>query len=145
MKTLETLIKTHQQKLDAFRRSLVSLESQQAQLDALDKKLEQELASEIALSDQSTKLTATHRRCFRLALLLDIRQRLGTVNLRLALTQHVEVGPVEYKYVLCHSVFITDIFQWLQRAQDSTKHRHLKGFYGENHDLTWGFKQRRHA
>lgn len=57
MKTLKTLVKIHKQKLDGFRRSLVSLESQKAQLQALHRNLEHELASELKLADQSAELS----------------------------------------------------------------------------------------
>ena len=56
MKTLNTLVKIHQQKLDAIRRNLVSLESQRAQLLALSKNLEKELAKEIGLAEQNSEL-----------------------------------------------------------------------------------------
>ena len=40
MKTIKTLIKVQQQKLDVVRRNLVSLESQKAQLENLSKNLD---------------------------------------------------------------------------------------------------------
>lgn len=58
MKTLTTLIQIHQQKLDALRRGLVSLESQKVQLLALAANLEAELAREIKLAESTSELAA---------------------------------------------------------------------------------------
>lgn len=57
MKTLNTLVKVQKQKLDTVRRNLASLESQVAQLQALDKTIEKELATEIQLADTSAELS----------------------------------------------------------------------------------------
>ena len=58
MKTIKTLIKVQKQKLDMVRRNLVSLETQQSQLETLHKKLEKDLASEIELADNSAELSS---------------------------------------------------------------------------------------
>ena len=58
MKTIKTLIKVQKQKLDMVRRNLVSLETQMAQLNMLNEKLEKDLAAEIELADKSAELSS---------------------------------------------------------------------------------------
>lgn len=56
MKTLKTLIKLHQQRLDVLRRQMGSLESQKAQLLAMVKRIREEMTREIELAQKTSEL-----------------------------------------------------------------------------------------
>ncbi len=56
MKTLNTLIKYHQQQLDVLRRQMVSLESQKGQLLAMVDRIRAEMQREIELAQKTAEI-----------------------------------------------------------------------------------------
>lgn len=56
MKTLKTLIKFHQQRVDVLRRQMGSLESQKAQLLAMVQRIRDEMVREIELAQKTSEL-----------------------------------------------------------------------------------------